>query len=226
MKRAINGSPFSPLNEQEAIFMDVAVNQISYFGYGSLVNEDTLQEGTRVIPGRLSGWVREWRGCARWRGKEHAGMAGVCALGVRRKQGAHIRGVMVLDRKDNLPWLDDREWHYDRNTLEQGSFAPDASAHVPEDTFMYAIKDQHYFWGNDDYPILLSYLDCVLAGFDRLWGEAGVRHFFETTEGWDRVPVLNDRGDKIYPRAVTISKDLEGRIDSLLQEFGARHLNR
>lgn len=200
--------------------------QISYFGYGSLVNEETLPEGTVVVPGLLQGWVREWRGCAKWREKEQAGMAGVCALTVRPKQGAAIRGMMVLDRKKNLPWLDDREWHYNRNTLEEGSFTPDQAQFVPHDTFMYSVKTEHYEWGNEDHPILLSYLDCVIAGFHRVWGEAGIRHFFETTEGWSQVPVMNDRAAPIYPRAVTISTDLAVRVDSLLEQHGARILNR
>ncbi|KZK83394.1 hypothetical protein PsAD13_02792 [Pseudovibrio sp. Ad13] len=206
---------------------DLTQDQICYFGYGSLVNEETLPAGTTVVAGQLSGWKREWRGCSK--GKEGNGRmsgVGVCALGVRREEGSVIRGAIVLDTKANLPALDKREWHYNRKSLSDDSFVPDCGRQMPSDTFLYQVQDQYAHWGNDEHPILQSYVDCVMAGFHRLWGREGLLHFMETTDGWDRVPILNDRAEPFYPRAIVLSKELAGTIDDLLKSVNAQYLNR
>ncbi|MTI16738.1 gamma-glutamylcyclotransferase [Rhodobacteraceae bacterium RKSG542] len=194
----------------------------SYFGYGSLVNEDTLPEGTTVVAGELSGYVREWGGCARWNSPTNRIESGVCALSVRKQEGATIKGVLVLDKMVNLPRLDERERHYDRLTLDTKVFAADKAAALPDDMFMYKVSKEYAGWGSDEYPILQSYVDCVLAGFDRLWGQAGIDHFMQTTLGWDRVPILNDRHSPFYPRAVSLDRSLHERIDAALSSVGAR----
>ena len=200
-------------------------DQMCYFGYGSLVNEETLPAGTTVIPGELKGWRREWRACATWRDKpSNLPWKGVCALGVREQEGASIRGAMVLDSKANLPALDKREWHYERKTLHHATFVADDSQIIPEDTFLYKVLPQHSNWGSQAFPVLQSYIDCVMAGFYRLWGLDGMKHFIETTDGWDKVPILADRPVPYYPRAVKLSEDLMNAIDSLLSELGLRYI--
>lgn len=191
---------------------------ISYFGYGSLVNCDTRVAGSVAVRGRLSGWVREWRIA----GPTPRG--GVCSLTVRPEAGTDIRGLMVREHRDGLVTLDKREWRYDRIDLGEGAFRPDVEA-VPQDAagFVYRAKDAHYRWGDEDHPILLSYVDCVLAGFLKHWGEEGVRHFVETTHGW-HVPLFDDRADPRYPRAVMISNDQRAFFDEALAEAGARTL--
>lgn len=59
---------------------------ITYFGYGSLVNAATVPEGAELVPGRLNGWVREWRVCGVWESGQ-----GRCALSVRQQPGTEIR---------------------------------------------------------------------------------------------------------------------------------------
>ncbi len=190
-------------------------DQISYFGYGSLVNCDTRAPDSVAVRGTLRGWVREWRIA----GPTPRG--GVCSLTVRPDPGTDIRGLMVREHISGLAALDQREWRYDRLDLEDGTFLtdPDAPAHaVPKPMvrgFVYRAKHEHYRWGDADHPILLSYVDCVLAGFYRHWGEAGVRHFVETTHGW-HVPILDDRAAPRYPRAVPLGKDLRALIDDAL----------
>lgn len=202
-------------------------DQMCYFGYGSLVNEETLPAGTTVIPGELKGWRREWRGCATWNdGRTDLPWKGVCALGVREEEGASIRGAMVLDSKANLPALDKREWHYERKTLHHATFAADNSQTIPEDTFLYKVLPQHADWGSETFPILQSYVDCVMAGFHHLWGHEGMVHFIETTDGWDKVPVLDDREAPYYPRAVTLTEELTGAIDALLGELDLKYLRK
>lgn len=189
-------------------------NEISYFGYGSLVNCDTRAAGSVAVRGRLRGWVREWRIAGT------PGQQGVCSLTVRPQEGTEIFGLMVREHRDGLPALDTREWRYDRLDLGAGAFLADPGQGAHDGLgFVYRAKPEHYRWGSDEHPILQSYVDCVLAGFHRHWGEAGVRHFIETTDGW-HVPILNDRDNPRYPRAVRISNDMQALFDDALAEAG------
>lgn len=193
---------------------------ITYFGYGSLVNVGTLAEGATAVPGCLSGWVREWR---IW-GTNQIGR-GVCTLSVGREEGSEIRGVLVTEPKEGLPALEKREHKYDAVHGIGGAFAHDHDgSDGPQDMFLFKSKPEYYGWGDDDHPVLQSYIDCVLQGFHAHWGEAGVRHFLETTRGW-HVPVLYDREAPIYPRAIKLEARLREMIDDLLADLKVRHLH-
>jgi len=192
---------------------------ITYFGYGSLVNVETLAEGATAVPGTLAGWVREWR---IW-GTNQIGR-GVCTLSVGQETGSEIRGVLVREPKEGLSALERREhkYHAVHGIGERFSHENDGRS-GPEDMFLFKSKPEHYGWGDDDHPILQSYIDCVLAGFHAHWGEEGVRHFLETTRGW-HVPVLFDRDNPIYPRAIELEHSLRELIDDLLADLKIRHL--
>lgn len=84
---------------------------ITYFGYGSLVNVETLAPDAGATPGRLTGWAREWR---IW-GTTALGR-GVCALSVAPAAGQVIRGVSVSEPKAGLEALEQREHKYQRVT--------------------------------------------------------------------------------------------------------------
>ena len=190
-------------------------DMIFYFGYGSLVNGDTRAPGGIAVAGRLSGWVREWRIAG------PTAYGGVCSLTVRPEPGAEVAGVMVREHRDGLAALDEREWRYERCDLADGAFRPDADATLPTAGFVYTARAEHYRWGDEDHPILQSYVDCVLAGFLKLWGEAGVRDFVETTRGW-HVPIRADRKAPLYPRAVRTDDEALSFFDDVLREAGAR----
>lgn len=187
---------------------------ITYFGYGSLVNLDTIPADAVATPGTLKGWVREWRVCGM--GPDGQGR---CALSVREDPGNEIRGVMVREPRSGLKELEKREKRYRKVEEVGGSFRCDAEKkNGPEDLFVFVAAPDHYRWGTETHPILQSYLDCVLAGFYRFWGEEGVAHFLDTTEGW-HVPVLKDRRNPAYPRAVALPE----QVLSVLDEATARH---
>lgn len=192
--------------------------RVRCFGYGSLVNAKTLDPDADIVPCQLRGWVREWR----VRGR--TGIAGgACALTVRPEAGSAIQGVLIGHPIERLTDLDRRERRYDRVnglTPDLQMAGPDLS---PEPAFLYRAKTEHYGWGDDDHPILQSYLDCVLDGFHALWDEAGVRHFLATTDGW-HVPVLADRDSPRYVRAVTLDPFVRELIDDLLAERSLRFL--
>jgi len=57
-----------------------------------------------------------------------------------------------------------------------------------------------------------SYVDCVLAGFARHFGEDGVDRFIASTDGWHR-PLIADRGSPRYPRAVALDAPERALVD-------------
>ncbi|WP_420410948.1 gamma-glutamylcyclotransferase family protein [Roseibium sp.] len=176
---------------------------ITYFGYGSLVNASTVPEAAELVPGRLKGWVREWRVCSVWENGQ-----GRCALSVRQDPDAEIWGVMTREQKTRLDALEKRESRYEKIGRIAGSFRCEAEQKPgPEDLFLFKATPENERWGCAQHPILQSYLDCVLAGYHQIWGEEGVEHFFDTTDGW-HVPVLPDRRKPLYPRAVDIEPAL------------------
>lgn len=194
---------------------------ITYFGYGSLVNAATLhRDGIDIVPGELTGWVREWR---IW-GTDRLGR-GVCVLSVAPEPSMSIDGVMVREPKERLAGLEVREHKYHRICCIGEQFrCTDRGRPGPADMFLFRSRPEYFGWGDDAHPILLSYLDCVCAGFFQNWGEAGVRRFFQTTRGW-HVPVLDDRDAPIYPRAVELTGRVRDIVDDLLIEYDVRILS-
>lgn len=191
-----------------------------YFGYGSLVNGRTRTRTIRAWTGTLTGWKRQWRIAGQTpRGK-------ICTLTVTPEASSSIRSVIIEDEVHRLADLDEREWRYDRHSVSTAAFSADETQSDPVSTqaaYIYSAKQDHYRWGDDDHPILQSYVDCVLKGFLGIWGEDGVRHFVEETEGW-HVPMLRDRKQPIYPRAEQLTPEEEVMFDDILHSHGARWL--
>jgi cation transport protein ChaC len=198
--------------------------QITYFGYGSLVNTRTLGPQASAVAGALDGWRREWR--AWWRADGSAGRPGTCTLTVRRDPQSAIQGVMVSEPAARLAVLDEREKRYVRvNEGIADAFRCDAEGRpAPEGAFLYEADTEIRHPGDDDHPILQSYVDCVMAGFHAFWGEEGVRRFIATTDGW-QAPMLADRASPRYPRAQSIDPDLLAFFDELLAGEGVRYLS-
>lgn len=113
--------------------------------------------------------------------------------------------------------LDQREYAYDRH---------DAAHQVDHEAplqsgggriAIYAIAPDRMTEPTPEHPILLSYLDVVIQGYLRHFGEEGVARFVETTDGWE-APVLNDRHAPQYPRAQRLSERETDLVDSILRE--------
>lgn len=187
---------------------------ITYFGYGSLVNASTVPEAAELVPGRLKGWVREWRVCGVWESGQ-----GRCALSVRQDPDTEIWGVMTREQKTRMDALEKRESRYEKIGQISDAFRCEAERKPgPEDLFLFKATPENERWGCAQHPILLSYLDCVLAGYHQIWGEEGILHFLDTTDGW-HVPVLWDRENPIYPRAVEIAAEVLDLIDEKLKSL-------
>ena len=67
---------------------------------------------------------------------------------------------------------------------------------------------------------MLSYIDVVVQGYLAEFGMTGVRHFFETTEGW-HAPILNDRAAPIYLRAQALTEEERQIVDEGLSRLSA-----
>jgi hypothetical protein len=105
--------------------------------------------------------------------------------------------------------LDERERGYDRHAIQ-----------IPEGetpTAVYAVPEDSWLPHGPDHPILLSYLDVVIAGYLEKFGTQGPQHFFETTQGWD-APVLNDRARPLYPRSKPLGDDVRDLVDGWLDQ--------
>jgi len=167
-----------------------------FFGYGSLVNTDT-----HVYPNpqkaTLSGWRRVWR---------RTKFRDIAFLSVFSDVSCQIDGLVADVPNADWDALDLRESGYDRHPADTDLGAVQVYS-VPERNFLDGEK-----------IIILSYLDVVVQGFLREFGEDGVQRFFETTDGWD-AQIRDDRAGPIYPRAQVLSAAETALVDHWLARF-------
>ncbi len=177
------------------------------FGYGSLVNPATHDfAGSRVA--RLCGWRRVWR---------HAAGRQVAFLSVTPSPADQIDGMVAPVDEAAWPELHAREaWYLHERAEDVHHDLPETSEvylyHAPADLHPPAVAP---------HPILLSYLDVVVQGYARAFGEAGVARFFETTDGWE-APVLDDRAAPRYARHQALTSGETAMTDHWLRQVGAR----
>ncbi|WP_265518752.1 gamma-glutamylcyclotransferase family protein [Nitratireductor luteus] len=185
---------------------------VGYFGYGSLVNADTHR--TRIVasvPARLKGWRRHWIP------HHEADMRSAVLLSVKRDEAHVCDGLLVLDRLENLPQVDEREIGYLRRQVQRQEL--ELEAELPFDCPLYVYEALPPATKRDaEGHILQSYLDAVLQGFLRVHGEEGMRRFVSDTHGFD-TPVLADRDAPLYPRPVRLSEAERELIDSVLAQL-------
>jgi hypothetical protein len=189
---------------------------VAYFGYGSLVNRETLRTAyLATVPVRVRGWKRCWR--PRDPEFRKQGIS-VSMLSARPDAETIIEGMVVFDRADHLPSVDEREFGYHRRTVaaDRIEYLNDLAVDCP--VYIYEAWTNHSEDDPGD-PILQSYLDAVLQGFLREFGPEGVRGFVRTTDGFDR-PVRRDRHQPIYARSVLLSDHERTMFDGLLEQHG------
>lgn len=200
---------------------DEAAEVFHYFGYGSLVNAATRPQSQTVIPARLTGYRRAWRVTSR-----RSLRSGTCSLTIVAAEPADVvKGVLAREAVASLPTLDRRERHYDRLTVGRDQVAPETHHDHPGEAYVYRVKRVHDRFGDRRFPILQSYVDCVLQGYLKVFGEQGVADFMATTDGW-HVPVLDDRDQPLYPRAQTLSDAERALVDDALATAGAVRFRR
>ncbi len=175
-----------------------------FFGYGSLVNRET-HDFPDAEPAMIRGWRREWRRSHRF---------GRTFLSAVRDPGMAIEGLVA--RVPGADWvaLDAREAGYARHALS----AAELQAARPLQAQVYAICTSESSLPTEANPIRLSYLDVVVAGFLREFGEGGVTRFFETTTGW--AASLDDRARPLYARARPVNDDVRALVNAHLAALG------
>lgn len=173
-----------------------------FFGYGSLVNTAT-HDFPNPQTARLSGWRRAWKPT------RHRQLAFLTAV---PDPGCEIDGMIAHVPNDDWQTLDQREWAYDRVPATHAvSHALPQSVEIA----VYAVPERHHAPTDHSYPILLSYLDVVVQGYLRAFGQSGADRFFETTSGWD-LTILNDRAAPRYPRHQMLNPEETAVVDGWL----------
>ncbi len=179
-----------------------------FFGYGSLVNTETHHYvGSR--PAVLRGWRRAWVQI------DCRDMAFLTAV---PHPGAAIQGLIAVVPNADWQALDQRETGYDRLPA-QGLIEHDL-LQTP-DLQVYAIARETQNQIEPAFPILMSYLDVVVQGYLRVFGQAGVQAFFDTTDGWDRT-IIDDRAHPRYPRHQILSQAERALVNHHLAQTAAR----
>ncbi len=201
-----------------------ASDHISYFGYGSLVNLNTLR--TRyvdAVPATLGGWRRVWLTRPFVPGS-FAALRDLAFLSVEPSKNTRIDGMLVLDARASLPSLDERETLYDRHVISHCDVKPRSEPQwqgTVKDTYLYVAQPVAVNTQPRQPRILRSYLDAVFQGFHTHFGEEGVYRFVETTANFD-LPIFEDRSSPLYPRAVELSQAERALFDALVPAGGWR----
>ncbi|WP_377191210.1 gamma-glutamylcyclotransferase family protein [Ruegeria meonggei] len=179
-----------------------------FFGYGSLVNLST-HDFPDPRPALLKGWRRAWR---------HTDLRPVAFLTAVPDPQAEIEGMIAHVPRNDWAALDEREWAYDRIPATQSVKHP--LTHDIE-IAVYSVPQGRHGEPSSHHPLLLSYIDVVVQGYLRAFGEGGADRFFATTDGWD-APVLNDRDAPRYPRHQQLKMAETEFVDDRLRRCAAR----
>ncbi|MGB7286596.1 MAG: gamma-glutamylcyclotransferase family protein [Salaquimonas sp.] len=199
---------------------------IAYFGYGSLVNLQTLRTAyVGATPARLKGWRRHWQARPGVAGGAQTFSPALLSVHRAGPLNVHIEGMLIVDHLKHLGDLDEREAHYDRVLIGEDLIAPEDNSLLnsipPDQRFVYVGRKTEA----ETSALLQSYLDAVMAGFLHTYGESGVMNFIHTTIGFDR-HIIEDRKEPIYPRSVQISDSEAIWFDKLLSEAGVKYAKR
>lgn len=184
-----------------------AMSRPFFFGYGSLVNRST-HAFQAAHPARVSGWRRIWR---------HTDLRPVAYLTAVPDTSCEIDGLIAEVPAGDWAALDAREHAYDRLSVTDHVRHP---VEHPVNVALYSVPDGKHGQATRAHPILLSYIDVVVQGYLREYGEDGAAQFFATTAGWD-APILNDRHAPRYPRHQRLSEDERIFVDEALRGLSA-----
>lgn len=176
----------------------------SFFGYGSLVNRST-QSYPDARKASLEGWRRVW--CP-------TTLRDVAFLSARRDADCTIHGLVARVPGRDWAALDQRETGYTRHDVSD-------EVGLNGEVQVYAVPAENQRV-EASIRLLLSYVDVVVQGYLAEYGETGVAHFFETTDGWDAAEVIDDRAAPLYPRAQALSPAETALVNTWLSRVGTQ----
>lgn len=180
-----------------------------FFGYGSLVNRATHAYAS-AHPAKISGWRRAWR---------HVEGREVAFLTAVPDAQSEIDGLIAEVPHGDWRALDAREAWYMREPTHAVTHSLSGQVQMQ---IYHAPKAKHRP-ASTLHPILLSYLDVVVQGYESEFGAEGVARFFETTDGWD-APIKDDRADPMYPRHQFLTRAQTALVDDQLDRLNARRI--
>lgn len=183
----------------------MSVSTIAYFGYGSLVNLESLR--TPYISAhraKIKGWKRIWL-TRPYEPDSFAASEGLAFLSVTPAPDSEIDGMIITDHATSLAALDKRESLYTRVNIDNTDITLCDDEINTADKFLY-VADEHPADKNSQ--ILRSYLDVVMQGYHFHFGLTGLEHFFATTLNFD-LDIHEDRKDPLYPRATRLTPEEE-----------------
>ena len=186
---------------------------VAYFGYGSLMNRQTLRtKFLGIRRAEVTGWRRFWLP------RPAPQMA---LLSVRPEEAFRTQGVVVFDRADHLPSVDEREAGYTRRVVTPDRVAIEDAPPFAVPLFIYEADRATPDAADVGARFLQSYLDAVLQGFLMLYGREGVERFVGETEGFE-TRIVADRARPLYPRSVELQPGEADVFDALVLARGAR----
>jgi len=177
------------------------------FGYGSLVNAATHDYGQMHLA-TLKGWRREWHPTR---------LRDLVYLSAVPDANSSIAGALMVAPKSD-PKLERREAAYQRSPV--GHLIADKPAEM-SDVSIFAVPKTVHVAPSGKSAIPMSYLDVVVQGYFRTYGEAGVAEFFENTHGWGS-KILKDRTKPMYPRNQILARDEQDLTDHWLKRLSAQ----
>jgi glutathione-specific gamma-glutamylcyclotransferase len=193
----------------------MASNWIYYFGYGSLVNRDTRPAAEVAQTAQLWGWRRVWEHRATDPNRDQR-CTSLSIEPLDARDDGCIHGVLVKIPLADLAQLDEREAGYERLTLSVEDFdVPDGFD--GESISVYRSLPENRQLADAEHPVLQRYVDCVMAGYHRRFGDAGLQALIDTTRGWERTR-LNDRERPFYPRSVIVDQVTRQMFDTYLEQ--------
>lgn len=192
----------------------------AYFGYGSLVNRDTHRTDTfGAVRASVRGWRRHWQG----RPQQVDNPISLLSVKAETDPAHDLPGLLVFDRIENLPALDEREFNYYRRTVDPQALTVSNDLAVDVPIYIYEGKPEHA--PDTGHAILQSYLDAVLQGYLCEYGGEAVRRFIADTHAFDNTPIVRDRDAPRYMRAVKLREDEAELFDEALAAHGVEWRN-
>lgn len=179
-----------------------------FFGYGSLVNQRT-HSFQDCRPATVRGWQRSWFPSAR---------RDVSFLSAVPARDGVLHGLIAAVPEGNWTALDEREQAYFRSPVEREALT--CNLDQPPVVQIYQARPDHVDPLAGRKPILLSYLDVVVQGYLREFGQDGVESFFATTLGWE-TPIRDDRARPVYSRSQTLTRRETALVDRHLSQISA-----
>ena len=174
-------------------------NTINYFGYGSLVNLNTLRTPYLAYKrATLHGYRRVWAPGQTNLFEDHSTQ--IALLSIQESAGDSIEGLVISDHAESLGELDEREKHYNRHIVSDKIEYPD-DEHDNTPVFVYIHKPE--LDTAQECRILRSYLDAVAQGILSHYGEEALKKFATRTKNFG--VIHDDRDNPIYPRSVELS---------------------